>query len=75
MSKFNSSAVCTRYDCFAFDNGGCAVLTENCKGVCSFFKTREQFELDRERTAHRVEEYEEKKCRSTEFCRGRVIKC
>ncbi len=67
MGKFNSSAVCTRCDCFAFDNGGCAVLTANCSGGCRFFKTREQFDKDRERTALRVEKYEEKKRRSTDI--------
>lgn len=56
MSQKVISVSCRRYDCFANDSGGCSILTANCTGACKFFKTREQFELDRERAAHRNEE-------------------
>lgn len=56
MSQKVISVSCTRYDCFANDSGGCSILTANCTGACKFFKTREQFERDRERAAHKSEE-------------------
>lgn len=38
-------------DCFAYRIGGCSIMTETiCKrDACSFYKTREQAELDREK--------------------------
>ena len=56
MSQKVISVSCRRYDCFANDSGGCSILTANCAGACKFFKTREQFERDRARTAHKNEE-------------------
>ena len=56
MSQKVISVSCRRYDCFANDSGGCSILTANCTGACKFFKTREQFERDRERAAHKSEE-------------------
>lgn len=67
MGRCLGTAVCTRYDCFAFDNGGCAVLVKNCEGRCLFFKTRERFELDKERAARRAEEYNERQQRGAEL--------
>lgn len=56
MSQKAILVSCRRYDCFANDSGGCSILTANCTGVCRFFKTRKQFELDRGRAARKNEE-------------------
>lgn len=44
-------------DCFAYTNGGCAVLTEPiCKNKsCPFYKNRTDFETDRRSAQKRVD--------------------
>ena len=41
-------------DCFAYRRGSCTALkVKTCEG-CSFYKTKEQFELDQQRAMNRI---------------------
>lgn len=41
-------------DCFAYVNGKCSALeTKDCDG-CSFYKTKEQYEMDRQKALERI---------------------
>lgn len=47
---------CSRYNCFAYDNGKCVILRDNDFGrrECPFFKTQRQ--LDREEEKRKAAE-------------------
>ena len=43
-----------RTDCFAYKRNSCTALkVKQCEG-CSFYKTKEQFELDQQRALERI---------------------
>ena len=43
-----------RTDCFAYKRNSCTALkVKQCEG-CSFYKTKEQFELDQQRAMNRI---------------------
>jgi len=43
-----------RTDCFAYKRNSCTALKiKQCEG-CSFYKTKEQFELDQQKTLERI---------------------